>query len=152
MPGNETLSPSRQSWLRFGLSTVLILLAILAGLLAGYRAGYQRGYGTGQQQRLDEDYTPRVYPVSDLVLTVDGATGKLSADFDSLIEMITSTVSPESWETVGGPGSIESNLATLSIVVLQHGLTHAEIAALLEELRDRRRPIGNDPFPNPQSD
>ena len=34
--------------------------------------------------------------------------GAAMADFDSLIEMITSTVSPDSWEEVGGPGAIES--------------------------------------------
>jgi hypothetical protein len=33
--------------------------------------------------------------------------GAAMADFDSLIDMITSTVAPDSWEEVGGPGAIE---------------------------------------------
>lgn len=32
--------------------------------------------------------------------------GGAQADFDSLIELITSTVAPQSWDEVGGPGSI----------------------------------------------
>jgi hypothetical protein len=35
-----------------------------------------------------------------------GRGGAAMADFDSLIELITTTVAPESWEDVGGPGSI----------------------------------------------
>lgn len=36
----------------------------------------------------------------------DSAGGQPVADFDSLIELITSTISPNSWDEVGGPGSI----------------------------------------------
>ena len=43
----------------------------------------------------------RVYPVSDLCLTTDGE-GNYSYDFDSLIELITATVSPSSWDQNGG--------------------------------------------------
>ena len=35
------------------------------------------------------------------------AGGGVQADFDSLIDLITTTVSPQSWDEVGGPGSIE---------------------------------------------
>ena len=34
--------------------------------------------------------------------------GAAMADFDSLIELITSTVKPDSWDDVGGPGAIDS--------------------------------------------
>ncbi len=34
--------------------------------------------------------------------------GAAAADFDSLIELITTTVAPESWDEVGGPGTIDS--------------------------------------------
>ncbi|MBP86207.1 MAG: hypothetical protein CMJ64_05755 [Planctomycetaceae bacterium] len=33
--------------------------------------------------------------------------GAALADFDSLMELITSTISPDSWDEVGGPGAIE---------------------------------------------
>ncbi|HUT09547.1 MAG TPA: DUF1598 domain-containing protein [Thermoguttaceae bacterium] len=35
-----------------------------------------------------------------------GRGGGAQADFDPLIELITSTIAPASWETVGGPGAI----------------------------------------------
>jgi hypothetical protein len=34
--------------------------------------------------------------------------GAALADFDSLIELITSTITPDSWDVVGGPGAIEA--------------------------------------------
>ena len=34
--------------------------------------------------------------------------GAALADFDSLIDLITSTIAPDSWDEVGGPGAIES--------------------------------------------
>ena len=34
--------------------------------------------------------------------------GGVIADFDSLIELITTTISPQTWDEVGGPGSISS--------------------------------------------
>jgi len=36
----------------------------------------------------------------------DGAAGGAQADFDSLIDLITTTVRPQSWDEVGGPGTI----------------------------------------------
>lgn len=36
-----------------------------------------------------------------------GAGGAALADFDSLIDLMTSTISPDSWEEVGGPGAVE---------------------------------------------
>ena len=35
------------------------------------------------------------------------AGGATMADFDSLIDLITSTIAPQSWDTVGGPGAID---------------------------------------------
>jgi hypothetical protein len=37
-----------------------------------------------------------------------GRGGAAMADFDSLIDLITTTIEPESWDDVGGPGAIES--------------------------------------------
>jgi len=42
-------------------------------------------------------------------IKVAGAAGGASlADFDSLIDLITSTIAPTSWDDVGGPGSIDA--------------------------------------------
>ena len=57
------------------------------------------------------------------------------ADFDTLIELITSTIEPDTWEEVGGPGSIEGFAGTLSLVVSQTQDVHERIVDLLEQLR-----------------
>ena len=64
-----------------------------------------------------------------------GLGGGAQADFDSLIELITSTVRPTTWDEVGGPGSIAPFETNLSIVVSQTQEVHEEIADLLEQLR-----------------
>ncbi len=64
-----------------------------------------------------------------------GLGGGPQADFDSLIQLITSTIEPESWDEVGGPGSVESFEANLSLVVSQTQEVHDQIANLLDQLR-----------------
>ena len=56
-------------------------------------------------------------------------------DFDSLIELITTTIAPESWEEVGGPGSIADFPTTLSLVVSQTQGVHKQIVDLLDQVR-----------------
>ncbi len=64
-----------------------------------------------------------------------GLGGGAQADFDSLIELITSTVQPTTWDAVGGPGSIARFETNLSLVVSQTQEVHEEIVDLLEQLR-----------------
>jgi len=64
-----------------------------------------------------------------------GLGGGANADFDSLIELITGTIQPTTWDEVGGPGSIEPFETNLSIVVSQTQDVHEEIVDLLEQLR-----------------
>jgi hypothetical protein len=90
----------------------------------------------------------RVYSVSDLVVPIPktvvsadggtastGAPAELKADFDALIEQITSTVSPETWEKAGGAGSVVPWPSNLSVVVSQTHVVHEEIVDLFEQLR-----------------
>lgn len=67
----------------------------------------------------------------------DGASGgAASADFDSLIDLITTTIQKESWETEGtGPATIAPFPVNLSLVISQTQEAHEEIANLLEQLR-----------------
>jgi hypothetical protein len=76
----------------------------------------------------------KVYPVADLVLP-EGASGEDQADFDSLIDLITSTVKPTCWDSVGGPGSIMPFATNLSITVSQTQEMHEEIENTLAKLR-----------------
>ncbi len=64
-----------------------------------------------------------------------GLGGGTQADFDSLIELITTTVKPTSWDSVGGPGSIAPFETNLSLVISQTQEVHEEIVDLLEQLR-----------------
>ncbi len=64
-----------------------------------------------------------------------GLGGGAQADFDSLIDLITSTIKPTTWDDVGGPGSIAPFETNLSIVVSQTQDVHDEIVDLLEQLR-----------------
>lgn len=64
-----------------------------------------------------------------------GMGGASMADFDTLIDLITSTIAPQTWDAVGGPGSIEGFPTNLSLVVSQTQEVHEQIADLLDQLR-----------------
>ncbi len=65
-----------------------------------------------------------------------GLGGGAMADFDSLIDLIISTVATETWaENGGGEAEIRPFPTNLSLVVSQTQTVHEEIADLLEQLR-----------------
>jgi len=64
-----------------------------------------------------------------------GLGGGSGADFDPIIDLITTTIAPQSWDDVGGPGSISGFDTNLSLVVSQTQEIHEQIADLLEQLR-----------------
>ena len=61
--------------------------------------------------------------------------GGSAVDFDTITDLIVATVEPDSWDEVGGPGSVRSFETTLSLVIRQTQKVHEEIADLLEQLR-----------------
>jgi len=90
------------------------------------------------------------YDVADLVVPLAGpqdvviaashnepATGADApeADYESLIDLIETTVAPDTWECVGGPGTIAPLETNLSLVVKQTQEVHKQIVDLLEQLR-----------------
>ena len=64
-----------------------------------------------------------------------GMGGAAMADFDTLIELITTTIAPDSWDEVGGAGAIEPFPINLSLVISQTQEVHEQIADLLDQLR-----------------
>lgn len=65
-----------------------------------------------------------------------GLGGAANADFDSLIDLIVSTVEHESWMENGtGDGEIQPFPTNLSLVISQTQRVHEQIADLLEQLR-----------------
>ena len=57
------------------------------------------------------------------------------ADFDTLINLITTTVEPESWEDNGGVGTIAGFPTNLTLIVSNTQEVHEAIVDLLEQLR-----------------
>lgn len=57
---------------------------------------------------------------------------------DDLIEAITSTVGPESWDAVGGPGSIHRGVRG-TLDVRQTYAVHRQVAQLLADLREAKQ-------------
>ncbi len=82
--------------------------------------------------------TTRTYPVLDLVsytVTSNNGSRTTVTDYDSLIEVITTTLDPDSWDDVGGPGSIAEFANAGALVTSQTRENHQRIATLLNSLR-----------------
>lgn len=77
---------------------------------------------------IEENLHIVVYPVADL--TQDGK------DFDTLIDNITASVRPTTWEEVGGVGGVEPWPNEPALVIAQTDEVHREIADLLAQLRE----------------
>ncbi|PQO29969.1 hypothetical protein [Blastopirellula marina] len=66
-------------------------------------------------------------------------------DFDSVVELLTTTVDPESWEELGGPGSIYAFTSQADcLVISQHRFIHEQIQSALEQVRERQQPVDID--------
>ena len=90
----------------------------------------------------------RVYDVGRLV-TVQDPEGKRWQDFDSLIRAITRTIVSESWEDVGGPGSMaEFEYQGAVVLIVRQTLDiHEQLARLLEDLTKVADQYGDDAVP-----
>ena len=78
----------------------------------------------------------RLYNVRDLIETPDDL-GEIQQNYKTLIDVIMSTVRPQSWDAVGGPGIIQGVQGALAID--QTGEIQDEVALLLAALRDVRQ-------------
>jgi general secretion pathway protein D len=68
-------------------------------------------------------------------LSSGGQGGAAQADFDTLINLIKSTIEPLTWDDQGGSGTIQSFPGNLSLVVSATQQVHEAIRDLLEQLR-----------------
>jgi hypothetical protein len=88
---------------------------------------------------IESQLVTRVYPVLDLIArsVVSDKDGKTIsfADYDILIEVITSTLKPDSWDDVGGPGAIDYLDSAGALVVSQTRDVHWQLDNLLLALR-----------------
>lgn len=80
--------------------------AVLAQIAAAQARAGARQASVGTASQISDDRT-RATALSDVAAQpLGGRGGGAMADFDSLIELITTTIAPESWEDVGGVGTI----------------------------------------------
>ncbi len=62
-------------------------------------------------------------------------------DFDNLVQTITSTLQPSSWEELGGPGSITNYPLCDCLVVQQTREVHEKLAELLYQIRSQSESV-----------
>lgn len=82
----------------------------------------------------------QVYDVRDMVAIQD-EKGRSANDFDSLIDLVTTTIEPTTWDQVGGPGSIApfEMEGTAAIVIRQTWRIQEKTQRLFDELRAARK-------------
>ncbi len=78
----------------------------------------------------------RHYNVADLV-RVSNEPGEAAYDYAKLVSLITTTLAPDSWDEVGGPGAIDSIYG--SLVVDHTDDVHEQITQLLTAVRQVKR-------------
>ncbi|MHB1037739.1 MAG: hypothetical protein ACYC35_25030 [Pirellulales bacterium] len=119
--GNSTLPPIGPLGMNGGTSNKVVNPAVLAQMNSGGAAAGAAGGATGNRG----------------VGTAGpgGLGGGQQADFDSLIELITTTIAPTTWTDAGGVGSIAPFETNLSLVVSQTQEVHEDIVDLLQQLR-----------------
>ena len=80
----------------------------------------------------------RLYPVLDLVAIAGAAPDKAMRevhDYDTLIETITTTVEADSWDEVGGPGTIAEYPQAGALVISQTAEIHEQVEKVLAAIR-----------------
>jgi hypothetical protein len=104
-----------------------------------------------------EELATKLYSVGDLVGCRDEHDAPWD-DYDALIDVITSTIKPTTWDTAGAPGSATGNTFGTAkvLVVTQTHEVHEEIAGLLAKIREIAKsnpnagtPRRNRPAPRP---
>jgi hypothetical protein len=87
-------------------------------------------------EEFESRVTTKVLDVADIVVCRD-SNDKPWDDYDTLINMITSTIKPTTWDSVGGPGNIApANLGSAkALVISQTDDVHSQIAETIAKIR-----------------
>lgn len=90
------------------------------------------------QEEAESQVETRLYPVLDLV-AASGATPDKAVrgehDYDTLIDTITTTIEPDSWDEVGGPGTIAEYPGAGALVISQTAEIHEQVERVLAAIR-----------------
>ncbi len=93
------------------------------------------------QDKAETELITRTYPVGDLIplMPVQSISGggreKARSGYETLIEAITTTVRQDTWQEVGGPGTIVPVSVSHSLVISQTSDVHEAVLELLRALR-----------------
>ena len=126
---NERSPMAKQSYLKYGIAALLSVTAVAASMLAGY----QNGFAVGESDGFDSRIVTVSYPVGPLVIAPDGAAN-YKPDYSSLINLITSTVSPDTWKNPDT--SIEALTSSQILAVAQTARVHAQVEDMLNKLNE----------------
>jgi hypothetical protein len=115
---------------------------------------------TVEDAQSPENMVTRIYPVADLLdyyRLPAAEVGGVCAEFGPLEDILTSTLEPDSWQDVGGPGSMNGHDNSRTLIVTQRRDIHLKIGGTLTTLRRAKRLQGvslnslplasNSPFP-----
>jgi hypothetical protein len=92
------------------------------------------------RDKASNEMTLAVYPVADLVQTGTAKVGAPRQEFGRLIDVITSSIMPTTWDEVGGPGRIAVSRITSSLAVSATQEVHEQVTRLLASIRQLRTP------------
>jgi hypothetical protein len=80
------------------------------------------------------------YPIRDLAMRLENGRNVPDAeDAANLIDTITSTIAPGSWEERGGPGSVTFSEKSISLVVRQTHDVQRDVLGMLNKIRRERQ-------------
>lgn len=130
---------------RYSIATILLLAACVAGMLAGYQAGFSNGYSSGIEKRRSELPMVTIYECDTIFkgsqLTQselnDAGVGRL----DLVIMAIETTIEPDTWETLGGEGTMRP-MGENAIAVKQRPYVHEQISEFFTNPDVAKKTIG----------
>ncbi|MFN0054488.1 MAG: VIT domain-containing protein [Planctomycetales bacterium] len=120
---------------RFASCSLAMAVRATAPMQAQIEALFDRLRDTPDPIGLNSDFVPARIPIES---NAQQAETMGFGDFTELIELVTSVVEPESWDQVGGAGSVRPYNPKLALTVRQTPAIHDSIRNLLTDLRRAR--------------
>ena len=121
---------------QFTLRATFFFVTFIVAILAAYRYGHHEGRRIGPV--IPSTFSshliyPREYDVRDLVGTGNSVEPR---NLSALIDNVSSSVAPSTWDFVGGYATIVPGKSQTSLVVDQTSSGHAEVIKHLTDIRD----------------
>ena len=126
---------ANQRYLKYGIVTLLSVTALVASILAGY----QKGFAVGKSDGIDAKIINTSYYVGPLLVAPD-APANAKPDYKSLVNLITSAISPDTWRNPDT--SIEPHPSSHILLVSQTAACHAQIEDFLKKLEEAKKQAG----------